>query len=423
MPDDPIATLERQLVDAARSRIEPDPVATATRRRGSLGALAAVVLSGAAVVVALGALVSLRGHAASSSAPRTPPATSIPGRQQLIDILAVLRRPQVPSDLNLHNLPFLSGGGLILALEGTPDLPLIRYATTTPWGEKVYFVPMKPVTAAELKAAIDRFHGPPKLVSRIRSRGETLGVYSGDGGGGGSTAASIEAGEGMEIDGAGRSFAGGSTQTRYILVVPDGVARVEFYFPAEAIPAGGPVYHHALAVTIPVRGNVAAVQVNRECCAGEPAVIWYGADGSVIKRIGGTTSPLVPPQPGPETSQSRAAEHNPATPNRIWLTASSGGPTTAVNVRFRLLLNDFDYRFRMTGPSHPGCQSSASMIEGGGIDDVRGRIYSGTLSPQDGRWCPGTYDVTVAAYDLGRAPGVLRHPPAPFGTATFTVIR
>jgi len=225
----------------------------------------------------------------------------------------------------------------------------------------------------------------------------------------------------MQIDGAGRSFAGGSTQTRFILVVPDGVTRVEFSFPPEVIPAGGPVYHHRLVVTVPVHGNIAAVQVDRQFAGGEPALIWYGAAGQVIKRIAGTPQPLTPPRPAPETALSRAAERNPATPNRVLAAPATGGPTTTLRVQFRLLLNDADYQFRGVGPSAPGCQSTFGAVTGGGIDDVRGRIFSDTFSPTRGRrWCPGTYTVTVAAYDRGRA-GTLHGPPRPFGTATFKV--
>ena len=95
MRDDPISLLERELVEAAKRRVQPAGSATARGRRSSLGAFAAVVLSGVAVAVALGALVSLRGHQAALPASSSrPPAAVIPGRRQLIDVLGVLRRPQ-----------------------------------------------------------------------------------------------------------------------------------------------------------------------------------------------------------------------------------------------------------------------------------------------------------------------------------------
>jgi hypothetical protein len=101
--DDPIATLDRELVDAARRRGKLDPGGPAKRRRGSLGAFAVVVLSGVAVVVALGALVSL-----------------------------------------------------------------IRRATVTPWGDRVYVIPLRPSgapvglgqSASAAEAADDRSAAP-----------------------------------------------------------------------------------------------------------------------------------------------------------------------------------------------------------------------------------------------------------------------
>ncbi|HJS97183.1 MAG TPA: hypothetical protein VJ741_23140, partial [Solirubrobacteraceae bacterium] len=304
-------------------------------------------------------------------------------------------------------------------MEGEPDLPLIRFATTAPWGEKLYLVPSRPPTAAELAVAARRF---PRITrAQNHARDETLGVMSAGGGGGGSDAAAIEAGSAMQVDGAGRSFAGGSTQTRFILVVPDGVTRVEFYFPPEVIPAGGPVYRRSLAVTVPVHGNIAAVQVDRQFAGGKPALIWYGTAGQVIKRIAGTPQPLRPPQPAPETALSRAAERNPATPNRVLAAPATGGPTTVFHISFRLLLNDADYQFRGVGPTGAGCPSTFGAITGGGINDVRGRNFNESFKPGVGRqWCPGTYIVKVAAYDRGRA-GTLHGAPKPFGAATFTV--
>jgi hypothetical protein len=428
--DDPVTLLERELVDAARRQAVitdaregssheprgPWPTLRPARRRRSLGSFAAVVLSGLAVVVALGALLALHGHKPPA---RPAPAARqvVPGRRQLIDIIGVLRRPQTKADLNPRILSQLSGVPLI-ALEGTVDRSLVRFAATTPWGEKLYLVPYRPPTAAEIAAIKRRF--PGASLGPI-TRGETLGVMSVGGGGGGVNAAGVQAGDEMQMDGAGRSFAGGSTQTRYILVVPDRVARVEFYFPPRAVPAGGPVYRHSLAVTVPVHGNIAAVQVTQQCCAGQPALIWYGARGQVIKQIGSLKPPPPPPQPAPETALSRAAERNPATPNRVWAAPVTGGPTTAVRIQFRLLLNDVDYQFRGTGPGGAGCQSSFGGVAGGGVGDVRGRIFSDAFAPAPGRhWCPGTYMVTVAAYDRGRA-GTLHAAPRPFGTATFKV--
>jgi hypothetical protein len=420
VPDDPIATLERELVAAAhrRARSAPPialPPVRIRHRRGRAGAVAAVLLSTVALIVALGALVSLHARPAPVAKRPSPAVVHASSRQQLIDILGVLRRPQTPADLPHWLLARLTSLPL-LAMQGRPDLPLVRYATTTPWGEKLYLVPYRPLTAAEMTARARRFPaGPPST----RERSETLGVMSRGGGGGGGDAATVEAGQVMQIDGAGRSFAGGSTRTRFILVVPDGVARVEFSFPPQTIAAGGPVYRRSLAVTVSVHGNIAAVQVNRECCAGLPALIWYGPAGRVLKRIGGMGSSPAPPQPGPETALSRAAEHDPSTPNRVWVTPSAGGPHTEFDVHFKVLLNDADYGYRLSGTSCPGITVNGGS--GGGTNDVRGRVWSDVIDAVAGQtWCPGSYRISVTIMDRGRY-GPVSHSVRPFGTATFTV--
>ncbi|MBV9607670.1 MAG: hypothetical protein JO027_21320 [Solirubrobacterales bacterium] len=427
MRDDPIALLERELMGAARRRavVVEDPAGSSheprgpwpsalrpARRRSSLGGFAAVVLSGLAVIVALGALVSLHGgKSPARSAPARPAA--IPGRQQLIDILGVLRRPQTKADLDPRILSQLSNPPPI-ALRGAPDLPLVRLASTTPWGEKFYLVPYLPPTAAQVAAVARRFPGLPSHLIR----GETLDLLSAGGGGGGGDATGVEAGQAMEIDGAGRSFAGGSTQTRYILVVPDGVARVEFYFPPQGIPGGGPTYHRSLAVTVPVHGNIAAVQVARQMGA-PPALIWYGSGGRVIKQIGSMKPPPPTPQQGPETALSRAAERDPSTPNRVWVTPAVGGPHTVFKFHFLVLLTDADYSYQLSGTKCPAITVNGGS--GGGTNDLRGRIWTDVVDGVAGQsWCPGTYHLSATIMDLGRA-GSLKHPAKPFGTAAFTV--
>ena len=132
----------------------------------------------------------------------------------------------------------------------------------TPWGQKVFLVPLKSPTA----------------------RGKTLGLFSADDGTGVGTASDIEAGRGRVLISGGRSFAGGSTGSRIVVVVPDGVMKVAFVFPP------------SLSVSVPARSNFASVQVNRECCGGSPAMIWYAVGGHVIKRIGNPAAAPAPNQ-------------------------------------------------------------------------------------------------------------------------------
>jgi hypothetical protein len=418
MTDDPIAVLERELVGAARRRAG----GPARRYRPTLNGIAAAVLVAVTVAVGAGALILLGGH----KRPATTPAAAVPGRQQLIDILGVLRRPQRKADrppwLQRSLRPVL----VAPVPHGTAELSLARYATTTPWGERLYFVPIKPPTAKQLAVLAHRY---PQIIRNLlppSRQVEMLGVFSRQSGSGGGSVADIEAGNDLQVEGAGRGFAGGSTQSRLIVVVPDGVARVEFVLPRQSSPSsfGGPVYAQSLSVSVPVHGNVGAVQVDRECCNGAPPMIWYGADGHVIKRIGNfaTTNRVVQqPRPAPETPLSLAAGRNPSTPNPVWVTPSVGGPHTAFKLHFRLLLNGADYTYHLSGTSCPTITVNGGS--GGGSTDLRGRIWSDIVDAVQGQtWCPGTYHLSATVMDLGRH-GQLRHPAKPFGTATFTVHR
>lgn len=406
MRDDPIALLERELVDAARRRavvaddragsdeprgawpMLPGPV----RRRSSLGAFAAVVLSGLALVVALGALVSLhgRGGGAASSRPAAPAASS-PSRRQLIATLGVLRRPQTAADLRI--LPQVSDLHLPLRV-ASPDRPLVRYATTTPWGEKLYFVPMRAITAGR--------------------HVEQLSVFSPQGGGGGGGVAQIEAGQEVGSEGGA-----GIRGTRLTLVVPDGVATVKFVLPRQPDPEqyGAPIYPHSVTVPAVVHDNIAAVQVDRNVTLPGLPMIWYAGDGHVVKRIGnlaGVDRVVATPQPGPETALSRAAERDPSTPNRVWVTPIVGGPHTIFKVHFQVLINGAGYGYHLSGTRCPAITLNGG--DGGGTNDLRGRIWSDQVDAVDGQaWCPGRYHVSVQITGRGSA--------RPFGTATFTVKR
>jgi hypothetical protein len=408
MSDDPIAVLERELVDAARRRASVRP---GGRRRLNIGALAAAALVAVTLAVAGGALILLAGHQRPSATTATDRS-----RQQLIDILAVLRRPQTKADLN----PRILSQSASIPMQGSPDVPLVRFATTTPWGEKLYLVPTKPPTVKQLNI----LGLPPRLIERLRARGETLSVFSPQGGGGTSDAAAIEAGDAIGTEGAGHSFAGGSSQTRFILVVPNGVAKVEFMLPRQSSPgANDPrIYPHSLGVTARVHDNIAAVQVNRETDGPSAPMVWYSADGRVLKRIGDFAKlnrVIAPPRPGPQTALSRAAERDPSTPNRVWITPNVGGPHTKFMLHFRVLLNDADYRYRLTGTRCPAITLNGG--DGGGSGDLRGRIWRDIVDGVDGQsWCPGTYNLSATVMDLGRR-GKLKHPAAPFGTGTFTV--
>lgn len=403
-------------------RLSPPSSGLTRRPRWGVRRFAGRVLTAAVVVVSLviagGAVILFGGH----RRPVTSPAVS--GRQQLIDIIGVLRRPQTKADLAGEQLPPFRYPGSF-GLDGIPDRRLVRYATTTPWGERLYFVALRP-TAKQVAS-----YSRPQLRSLFRDRPETLGVFSQSGYDGGGTAATIEAHGGLETEGAGRNFNEGSTATRLILVVPDGVAKVTFVLsrqPDRGNPYA-PTYAHSLDVSVPVHDNIAAVQVDRDCCSGRPPMVWYGPAGQVIKRIGNPASAnriIPPPKPGPETPLSRAAQRNPATANRLWVTPSVGGPHSDYTVHFHVLLNYADYDYRISRP--PGGCSTVGLKTGGGLfttrgTDLRGTTWSDPLGAprgSHGTWCAGTYRISVAV--LGLKPnGDFEYLARPFGTATFTV--
>jgi hypothetical protein len=185
-----------------------------------------------------------------------------PGREQLIDVLAVLRRPQTSADLHSGDIP------AILRRGSTPfsrsvDTRLVRRAGVTAWGAPLLLIPFLPATAAQRRRS--------SFARTAESKLEGIWINSG----GGSccyTAANVEAGNAMNEGGVG-SLITGKHQTRLIMLVPDGVARVEFRW-----------HSPRLDVTARVHDNVASVAANRPCCHGIERTIWYSADGRVIRQ-------------------------------------------------------------------------------------------------------------------------------------------
>jgi hypothetical protein len=387
---------------------------------GLIGPALAVLVVAAVVIAAVSLVHPGRRHATQQRVTQPSPANV--SRQQLVQILGVLRQPQSEAARAFARSLAKRDGGLIGAGQGTVDIPLVRYATTTPWGQQIFLVPIKSPTASQIAKLKRRY---PNISPRFfdgHARGETLSVASHGSSAGGATVALIKTHGVDETEGAGRSFAGGSAEERRITVVPDGVAKVEYVFPRQ--PEGnqyaGKTYAKVLKVTAAVHNNVAAVQVDRECCGGG-AMIWYAADGHVIRRIGSLATAkrvTASPKPGPQTPQSKAAQRDPSTPNHIWVTPAVGGPHTRFKIHFRVLLNGADYSYRFSGASCPKFTFPGGI---GKPNALRGDLFSDSVSAVMGQaLCPGTYHVAVTVMDLGRS-GNLRHPAGPFGIATFTV--
>lgn len=81
---------------------------------------------------------------------------------------------------------------------------------------------------------------------------------------------------------AGHALAGAPGTGQWALVVPDGVSRVAFLWPRND-PLTNVIYRRPLRHITSVHANVAVVQTHRDEYVG--AMIWYGANGKILKRI------------------------------------------------------------------------------------------------------------------------------------------
>lgn len=257
MRDDPILALENELVAAARR-------AAAPRRRVGAGIAVSVAAATIAVVVAASALLLLGGR----TRPVHSTAATPPAHGQLVDILAVLRRPQTKGDLTLPSAAKVGW----LALAGTPDRALIRFAGVTPWQTRVFVVPIIPLSGRQL----DRIHQPLRGFLRLRAaRGEVITVLAGvPQPVAGFTAADIEAGRATLVQrGGGRHGA-----LRVVTLVPDGVANVALALVGRA---GEP---ENLIESVDAHDNVAALEVYSRPTR-RMALVWFARDGHVIRRV------------------------------------------------------------------------------------------------------------------------------------------
>jgi hypothetical protein len=276
--------------------------------RWALAAASLVVV----VLVFAGALLVVGGHGRNAGVS----AGASPSRTELIRLLGVLRRPQTAADRAFHHAgwptPPRAPGSRI-----EPDRALIRLATVTPWGAKVFIVPLtsptNPVLAREL--------------------GETVALWvQGIGWNDYSRVSAVESGSAWGPEATVRRSNGG-VESRFFEIVPDGVAKVLFY-QLRQFPRPGKAPQFSGSVTANVHNNVAVFQV-----AGRGAspvyAAWYTASGRLIKRIGGWNSaavarpfPLAPhTQPG---GWSDTAGVCPLAPPKRYLPKRSGCVSTAI---------------------------------------------------------------------------------------------
>ena len=184
-------------------------------------------------------------------------------RQRLIDVLGVLRAPQTAADRSFAQRgwpePPRAPGSTT-----RPDRSLIRLATVTPWGAKVFLVPLTAPTNHVLR----------------RDLGETVALWvQGIGWSDFSTLGEIRSGSAWGPQGSYRR-PDGTVGSRFFEIVPDNVARVGFYTHVQLRP-----FRASGLVTAAAHHNIAAFQV-KGAGARLVAAVWYAADGRVIKRVG-----------------------------------------------------------------------------------------------------------------------------------------
>jgi hypothetical protein len=361
------------------------------------------------VAIVVGALVLLRG--ATTPRPTTKPAGNT--IQHLVDILAVLRRPQTNADRSLSD-SVLGGPDIGLRIHtGTPDLPLSRLATVTPWGQKVFIAPMKPLTPPEITRLEHRYPGLARAFERRPAQTLTLGLFASGAASFGSVA-DIEAGKESVFDGANSILGldGPAPPIRVVITIPDGVAKVTFVLPRQAYP-GAIAYPAPETITVPVHDNVAAFETDRYIDQdhwSRIGMIWYGPSGAIVKRTGEFDQlNTVLPDPTLSTAGSGPWDSSTVVP-------SAGNQSTTFTAAFRRPVSGaYHYAFLFSGPTaHAGCYSPVSqtpIIRGPDLgihSNHAGQIASTQFSGQT--WCPGTYRISVAV--AGNRP---------FSTTRFTV--
>ena len=126
------------------------------------------------------ALVSLalRAHHNALGAARPTKAPAAAATRPLTSILGVLRRPQTTADRNpvlirqlQHYYRHNKYASPQVGLEGLPGLSLMRLATVSPWGQRIYVVPFLPPTAAQKRRL------PGKWRTAATPTTATLAVY------------------------------------------------------------------------------------------------------------------------------------------------------------------------------------------------------------------------------------------------------
>lgn len=469
---------ERQLVDLATRTYAAD---TQRRERSTLrrtiralpGALVPASAVAMTIAIALAAVLLLRPahhHPAPSAAGNT--------EASLLAQYAVLRRAQTATDrAEAGRAPHLGGTTILAGGQGrTPGVETLHYTVHVTGLGRVVDLPAltRVVSVGGVRVSLFVEHGVPShglpkatvtgndpqgaaslvtphALRRLQARSNTgAGYYliarAGPAGRirviaalararSKRSAAQIAGPLGVE------SASSSGPHGTIVAVVPDGVARVAWGWPRE-FDSQTLSYLPTTMISAAVQNNVAVAAAPARFTTGEKigpeTVIRYAADGSVLAHLTDDSNSASVYQnttyssgiPGPETAQSRRAERDPATPNRIVLVPST---VTLRSIRFgpgpqfffRALLNHRLYFMRVTGGPRPSCVTSNPRFSDGttnGADlrtvvqpTVRGDTFNAGVAGNVSISCPGVYRLSVSVLDSNNRPY-----PA-FGSAAFSV--
>jgi hypothetical protein len=185
--------------------------------------------------------------------------------RSLLAILGVLRRPASSADaIGAH----LVGRGIISDV----FVHYIRRARVVS-GSSYY---VYPAIIGGCGTGESKHQGIADLAMHVNLG---AGIIGGTGGGGAS-AAEIESGRDV-----GSGPPGSSTSATLTMIVPDGVANVEFRYPAGRASGYSPKVSPPFAATAAAINNEVVVRIPRSSPLQNGTMIWRAADGRVIRRF------------------------------------------------------------------------------------------------------------------------------------------
>jgi hypothetical protein len=244
----------------------------------------AVPVGAVALVVAVIVLV---GHAGTRQSTTPHPRSSdsrleVPRSiRELTSILGVLRRPQTGADRDPKLIRQMRRQSLIF---GSPVLSLMRLATVAPWGQPIYVVPFLPPDKQALSRVPSLRHAGniPKTAAVWTypiNPGSSLGVP-----------AEIQGGRYVTNMAWVKGVKQGPAANRWVMVVPDGVAKVALWQATGSISQHPkrPTKPGAKPIIVAVQDNIAAFIAHGFTGPGQE--VWYGPDGHIVKRIANANS-------------------------------------------------------------------------------------------------------------------------------------